>query len=117
MFQIGEFKLHSGNVSRWKIECDDLTDGDIEAVALMLSERLPKFRRGVIGVPLGGFRLAAAMDQYGSDDPGLPVLIVDDVLTTGRSMEECHLNGAIGAVIFARGKCPNWVYPLFEMRR
>jgi orotate phosphoribosyltransferase len=46
-------------------------------------------------------------------------LIVDDVLTTGKSMEEMrkkHSNVlTIGVVLFARGKCPKWVEPIFNM--
>ncbi|KKL20362.1 hypothetical protein LCGC14_2456230, partial [marine sediment metagenome] len=45
------------------------------------------------------------------------LLIVDDVLTTGASMEKQRAGrtNTIGAVIFARGDCPAWVKPLFAM--
>jgi len=44
------------------------------------------------------------------------LLIVDDVCTTGASME-AHRRGrdALGAVLFARGPVPSWVYSLFSM--
>jgi len=33
LFQFGDFSLHSGSKSKWKIECDALTDEDVEALA------------------------------------------------------------------------------------
>lgn len=64
-------------------------------------------------MPRGGLRLAEALKLYVTEGA---LLIVDDVLTTGASMEEFR-NGreALGAVIFARGHCPSWVVPLFQM--
>lgn len=113
LFRLGNFALHSGQTSAWKIDCDALTDEDWKAVALMFSEILPPFGR-ILGVETGGLKFAAAMTPYKTR--GAPLLIVDDVLTTGRSMEEVR-NGreAIGAVVFARGQCPAWVTPLFQL--
>ena len=67
------------------------------------------------GVPTGGTRLADALGPYKTDE-GVD-LIVDDVLSTGASMEEARKQflDPIGVVIFARGQCPDWVYPVFEM--
>lgn len=117
LFQLGDFTLYSGAASRWKIYCDALTDEDWQALAVMLAERLPPF--GVaIGIPRGGIRLAVAMSAHcrkGSQT----ILLVDDVLTTGSSMEEYRASfsaGVIGAVVFARGECPDWIVPLFQMR-
>ncbi len=116
LFQSGNFKLHSGRSSAWKIDCDALTDADIETLALMMREILPPFRR-VEGVPRGGLRLAAAMQEYTTKSDR--TLIVDDVLTTGASMERQRsgrgVDNIIGAVIFARGPCPFWITPLFHM--
>lgn len=71
----------------------------------------------VIGVPRGGLRLAAALLPY--ERLGYPLLIVDDVLTTGISMQEMRdrfpLEEAIGVVIFARGQCPDWIRPIFTV--
>jgi hypothetical protein len=59
-----------------------------------------------------------------------PHLIVDDVLTTGGSMERLREerrkllppgtmvepgNWIVGAVVFSRGQCPLWVSALFRM--
>jgi hypothetical protein len=115
LIRLQDFVMHSGDPAYFKLECDALDDGDIAALARIISR---KVRFGhVYGVPRGGVRLARALEQYRSDGP---VLIVDDVLTTGRSMEEARAafefhSPVIGAVIFARGACPSWILPVFRM--
>ena len=43
-------------------------------------------------------------------------LIVEDVVTTGGSMERIRADRlAVGVCVFARGPCPWWVTPLFQM--
>lgn len=110
LFQIGQFTLHSGQETYWLIDCSSLSNRDIEALAEMIA-RIGPFSR-VEGVPRGGLRLASALQRYVT--AGGPLLIVDDVLTTGASLEQ-HRAGraAVGVVIFARGPCPKWVLPLF----
>jgi orotate phosphoribosyltransferase len=120
LFQLGDFKLHSGEPSSWKIECDALSDSDIEALATLLAWCTPEFS-SVEGVPRGGLRIAKALEYHIT--PGVRRhLIVDDVLTTGASMKELcyqrlaeHKGNITGAVIFARGRCPAWITPLFQM--
>jgi hypothetical protein len=70
---------------------------------------------GVIGIPTGGLKLAQQLEQYAVDDGYL--LIVDDVLTTGGSMMSMRKQypEARGLVVFARGPCPAWVTPIFQM--
>ena len=115
LFKAGMFKLHSGSTTDFKIDCDALTDEDLEAVAQVLARMLPPFGR-VEGVPRGGLRLAEAMSHWAGGPPDR-LVIVDDVLTTGKSMEKQKRGReAYGAVIFARGPCPPWVLPLFTMR-
>lgn len=110
LFVNGELTSHSGLSLPYKIECDALSDAEIATIAAEVARRIT-FQE-VIGVPRGGLRLAAALERYRSDTGGL--LIVDDVLTTGRSMEELRAGHiAQGVVIFARGPCPTWVTPLF----
>ena len=118
LFVRQEFVMHSGGIGHWKIECDALTDDEIATLALMLFEVLPPFGN-VIGIPRGGIRLQDALLPYATEGN---ILIVDDVLTTGRSMEEKRndirlITGTdpIGAVLFARSKCPPWITPLFQM--
>lgn len=113
LFQSGNFTLHSGSKSSWKISCDTLTDRDWETIAYMIQEKL-KFGK-VIGIPTGGLKLAKALEQYATAGA---TLIVDDVLTTGKSMEEMKATcdgEVIGAVVFARGECSTWIHPLFSM--
>lgn len=115
LFRHGRFTLHSGAESDFKIDCDALAEEDLEALAWLIVRKMPLFRR-VEGVPTGGAGLAYELEGF-CDEKAKLTLIVDDVLTTGDSMEE-QRNGrsdVIGAVIFARGQCPSWVLPLFRM--
>lgn len=68
----------------------------------------------VEGVPTGALQLAAELEAYQTEGP---LLIVDDVYTTGGSMEK-HRDGreCIGAVVFARNPVTqDWIKPLFTM--
>ena len=104
--------LHSGRRSNWLIDCNALGDADMETLAAITAECLPPF--GVVeAVPRGGLRLAAALRPYSI--PGERLLIVDDVLTTGRSMEAQRAGrNALGLVLFARGPLPAWVKAIFR---
>lgn len=115
LFQFGAFKLHSGAWSPWKIDCDAITDDELLACAELIALNV-RFSE-VEGVPTGGTRLAMMLRRWRlPPSQGAPLLIVDDVLTTGASMEELRAGrDAIGVVLFARGKCPRWVTPLFKM--
>lgn len=121
LFNRGNFKLHSGEESWFKIDCDALTDEDLDTLALLVmeDERILHFDK-VEGIPSGGLRFAKALGKYARYEniKNPKVLIVDDVLTTGRSMEEqrAHRNDVQGVVIFARETCPAWIVPLFSMR-
>lgn len=110
LFRSGVHILHSGAPSTWKIDCEALSDADLDTLAALIVERCGPFG-AVEGVPRGGLRLMLALSPYISAGP---LLIVDDVLTTGASLE-AHRDGreAKGAVIFARGQWPSWVTPLF----
>jgi hypoxanthine phosphoribosyltransferase len=128
LFQNKEFFSHSGELLTWKIDCDALTDEDIEALAFLIGERFG-FKK-VISVPRGGGRLAEALKKY-EDDSCWAHLLVDDVLTTGLSMEEArqeiHVQNpgksfpqttVMGVVIFSRmfpGEVPDWINPIFQI--
>ena len=105
---------HAGLSLLFKIECDALTDEDIETLASIIS-RAHKFKE-VHGIPRGGIRLANALQKYLSEEG--KVLIVDDLFTTGKSMEgaKSKIGGdPLGVVIFARGACPQWIFPIFQL--
>ncbi len=119
LFQYGKFVLNSGRISELKIECDTLEEKDIETLAWMISKIVKPFV-SVEGIPKGGLRLAKALEKYKIPGAWNAHLIVDDVLTTGNSMLNARdeyniMEPVIGAVIFARGKCPTWIRPLFPL--
>ncbi len=118
MFRSGAFKLASGVAADWKIDCDYLTRGDWGTIAHVVARMVAPFG-AVEGVPRGGLPFAEALKRYVSPAaPYLftPLLIVDDVLTTGGSMERLRAGrDAFGVVLFARGPCPEWVTPLFTL--
>lgn len=114
----GEFTSHSGLRLSFKVECDALTDADLADLAKVISSKITF--GAVYGVPRGGTRLAKALLDYCTFCGEDPLLIVDDVLTTGASMEEARAANpifadAIGVVLFARGPCPEWVRPVFTV--
>ena len=119
LFEKKTFTMHSGDMGHWKIECDSLTDEDLDTLAFMIADKI-MFKR-VIGVAAGGLRIAKALEKYKSKNGWC--LIIDDVLTTGNSMEaaknQCveDVDDIIGVVLFARGKCPSWIIPVFQLWR
>src|SRR5229473_5311299 len=84
LFQSGTFLLHSGSESNFKIECDALTDEYLNTIANLIAKKI-RFS-AVYGIPRCGIRLADSLGKYKT--PNSCLLIVDDVLTTGNSMEE-----------------------------
>ena len=113
MIEFGWFRSHSGLQLPWKVNADTLSDDDIMGIAQIIRWKFAFST--VIGVPRGGLRLAEALKPY--TEPYYPELIVDDVLTTGKSMEAYRLAAptAIGVVVFARAPVPNWVWPIFQV--
>ena len=109
LFHQGQFVLHSGMASRFLIDCAALTDEDLAVLAAEAASLIEAFG-SVEGIPDGGLRFARALEPYVSK--GMP-LIVDDVLTTGASMEKQRgERDCKGVVIWARGIWPTWVTPL-----
>lgn len=108
------FVTHSGAVADWKIEADAFTDEEIETFALLIHRRFSF--ACVTGIPRGGWRIANALQKYCNRWTGYYRILVDDVLTTGASMEQYRESSKdIGVVLFARGPCPSWVYPVFQL--
>lgn len=125
LFEKKTFTMHSGDVGHWKIECDALTEADIETLAFMISERF-EFA-AVHGIPTGAIRIEKALEKYLIPKSN-NLLIVDDVLTTGASMEAAKKvrvfcaplipsknYNIIGVVLFARTRPADWIYPMFQL--
>jgi orotate phosphoribosyltransferase len=120
LFEYGDFTLASGRTSHFKIECDHLSDSDWWALAQIIIRKGVEFR-DVVGVPRGGLKLAHYLRRFALlGDHTLPLLIVDDVFTTGKSMERekekysLEFPNIVGIVVFARGECPGWIKPIFR---
>jgi hypothetical protein len=120
----GEFLSHSGITLRYKVECDALSDATWECFASEIA-RATKSLGGITevhGIPSGGMKLANALGRYATEG-GRIVAIVDDVLTTGRSMEEkkkkliedgVEPGDIYGFVLVRRSQdWTNWIYPFF----
>ena len=122
LFQSIDFKSHSGLDLSWKIEMDALSDPEWFTIKKMIMELTPPFKEAV-GIPQGGIKLGDLLNEHGTGKEEDPICIVDDVLTTGESMEyfltQYQRNRrpftVIGWVVFARGQCPGWVTSLFQM--
>lgn len=110
LFRWGQFVGNSGLVLPFKIDCDTLEQEDWTCLARLTAERVGSFGE-VEGVPRGGLPFQEALLPLRGNGP---LLIVDDVCTTGGSLER-HRAGrtAVGVVVFARGPTPPWVTPLF----
>lgn len=115
LFHLAAVTLANGEVSDFKIECDALKDSDIKCLCYLLADRLPAFG-AVEGVPRGGLRIAREMEQYATSGP---LLIVDDVFTTGTSIRRYRptigMDGSIAGVFFARNPPPEWLTTVFQL--
>lgn len=113
LFRQGNFTLSGGSKSKWKIDCDALTEEDWNTLAAMAVEILPPFN-AVIGIMRGGVPFANALKEHCK--PEGRVLIADDVLTSGASMEKMRagFDNPIGIVVFARHSPLPWIHHLFR---
>jgi orotate phosphoribosyltransferase len=128
LFEDKRFDSHSNLSLPYKIECNALSEADIDLLASLIAEKF-KFR-SVVGIETGGDRLTKCLVQY-INTSSQTILIVDDVLTTGASMQ--NIRKAViakekekgnfypdvhGVVIFSRMQyacVPRWITPVFQM--
>ena len=118
-----DFTGHSGGQLHWKIEMDALDEAEWKCIARMIMEYETRPFQAAIGIPRGGLTLSMYLNDYSTQNPKDPYLIVDDVLTTGGSMnyflDQYFRNREpqpyIGWVVFARTQPPDWVTALFQM--
>lgn len=132
LFQKGSFELHSGTHSDWKIECDNISNDEMEILAKLIAERVEPFSRvASVSEDLNNpaARLRGYLAYYASSILETETwLLVDDVFTTGSSMSTAlrHIEESyalidrfppniIGAVIFARTEPFGWITPLFSI--
>lgn len=122
LFTLGDLVLASGRRSYRKVEADALTAADWATLAAVAGPAL-SFKH-VVGVARGGLPFADALRPYARPD-AVGVLVADDVLTTGGSMERIRqelIDGAgwqphsvQGVVAFARCPVPPWVRAVFTL--
>ena len=125
LFQKRDFVGHSGDTLTWKIECDAIQDVEWATLAHIIHEIEPRPFGEVVGIPRGGLKLSKPLEEYATGNDEDPLLIVDDVMTTGGSFdyfaEQYFRNRQyrqfFGWCIFNRGcdTAPAWVTSLFTM--
>jgi hypothetical protein len=121
LFQFGWFASHSGFQLPWKLCLDSLGYGENSGWEDLAELVAWKFAfSSVYGIPKGGSKFAEALQKHAEPESGYPVLIVDDVLTTGKSFIKARADignptPCIGIVVVARGQCPDWVFPILNV--
>ena len=122
LFVEEDFTGHSGGQLHWKIEMDVLENAEWKCIARMIMEYETRPFQAVIGIPRGGLTLSSYLNEYSTQNPKDPYLIVDDVLTTGGSMNyfveqyfrNREPNEYFGWVVFARKQPASWIKALFQ---
>ena len=120
LIQLGDVTLNSGLKSDFKLVCDDFIKDNLGGLVTLIKRVCGPFSH-VKGIPRGGLLLEEALVPHVSHSLTSTLLIVDDVLTTGGSFRRFReklsesYTYIIGVAVFARGECPVWVAPLFQL--
>jgi hypothetical protein len=120
LFQSVDFISHAGKPMTWKIECDAISDDEWVTLAKMIREVERRSWSKAVGIPRGGVALGKALDTYSTGNPDHPILIADDVYTTGTSFIEFKAEhysdvATIEWCVFARKATERRVKALFTM--
>jgi len=121
LFVDEDFVSHAGLSLSWKIEMDALYESDWRCLAKMILEYEKRPFRKAVGIPRGGKRLGDILNESATNNPDDPVLIVDDVYTTGTSFREYIEenypdDNVICWTVFARNKIyKRHINALFQM--
>jgi hypothetical protein len=120
LFKEVDFISHAGVPLSWKLECEALSIAEWSCLAKMILEYEKRPFSIAMGIPRGGVLLANALDRYGTNKAKDPILVVDDVYTTGTSFREyCEDlfpdRDVIKWCVFARKPTTDGVKALFTM--
>ena len=116
LFVIKDFISHAGIPMTYKIECDAITESEWEALATMIMNFQKEPFGKVLGIPRGGLPLQKALEPYATGKDTDPLLVVDDVYSTGTSfIEFCGDDECLKWVVFARVPTKGGVKALFTM--
>ena len=88
LFQDVDVVGHAGGRLTWKIECDALSTEEWRVLGNLILHYEKRPFRVAIGIPTGATELGNILNQYATGESQHPVLVVDDVYTTGTSFRE-----------------------------
>ncbi len=110
-------QLFSGKQSHFRIDAEHFEEEDIENIAWLFAQTTSF--GFVISIPRGGNMFADALRKLSTKESDT-VLIVDDVLSTGKSMQSYYDlfskdKEVKGVVLFSRGETPDWITAIFQL--
>ena len=120
LFQDVDIIGHAGGKLTWKIECDAISDAEWQVLANLILHYEKRPFRVAIGIPTGATTLGNILNRHATGERQHPVLVVDDVYTTGTSVREFKEKNyadehIIQWVCFARKPTTSDVNALFTM--